>query len=96
MIEEAGSRLLVDPGYAIVPRLLEVLPAADVDAVFVSHGHPDHCADLNPLLRARHLCEDSPPPLPVYALPGALDAVLTLDADAAGCRRRTASRPCDA
>jgi hypothetical protein len=41
LIEEAGSRLLVDPGYAIVPRLLEVLPAADVDAVFVSHGHPD-------------------------------------------------------
>ena len=32
-----------------------LLPAAEVDAVLVTHGHPDHCADLNPLLRAREL-----------------------------------------
>jgi ribonuclease BN (tRNA processing enzyme) len=50
-----------------------------VDAVFISHGHPDHCADLNPLLRARVLGDEALPPLPVYALPGALDAVLALD-----------------
>jgi len=81
LIEEAGFRLLVDPGYAIVPRLLGIVQASDVDAVFVSHGHPDHCADLNPLLRARHLSDDPPPALPVYALTGALDAVLALDAE---------------
>jgi ribonuclease BN (tRNA processing enzyme) len=52
---------------------------AQIDAVFISHGHPDHCADLSPLLRARALAEDPPAPLPVYALPGALDAVLALD-----------------
>ena len=52
LVEHDGFRLLIDPGYAIVPRLLEVADAADVDAVLVSHGHPDHCADLNPLLRA--------------------------------------------
>jgi ribonuclease BN (tRNA processing enzyme) len=46
--------------------------------VLISHGHPDHSADLNPLLRAR-VFSDDPPPLPVYALPGALDAVLALD-----------------
>lgn len=39
----------------------------------------DHCADLNPLLRARHLSDDPPPALPVYALPSAVDAVLALD-----------------
>ena len=74
-----GFRLLVDPGYAVLPRLLEQVPATEVDAVFVSHGHPDHCADLNPLLRARALIDDPAAPLPVYALPGALDAVLALD-----------------
>lgn len=42
-------------------------------------GHADHCADLNPLLRARHLSQHPPPPLPLYALPGALEAVLALD-----------------
>ncbi len=62
-----------------MPRLLEHVTADQVDAVFISHGHPDHCADLNPMLRARALRADPLPPLPVYALPGALDAVLALD-----------------
>lgn len=79
LLEHDGFRLLLDPGYATVPRLLDLVPADRVDAVFVSHGHPDHCADLNPLLRARALRDRPPPALPVYALPGALDAVLALD-----------------
>ncbi|MGS2640146.1 MBL fold metallo-hydrolase [Streptosporangium sp. G12] len=79
LVEHDGFRLLVDPGYATVPRLLERVTADQVDAVFVSHGHPDHCADLNPLLRARAFRDDPPAPLPVYSLPGALDAVLALD-----------------
>ncbi|RSM53861.1 MBL fold metallo-hydrolase [Actinoplanes sp. ATCC 53533] len=74
LVEHDGFRLVLDLGYATMPRL-----PGPVDAVFISHGHPDHCADLNPLLRARSMSEDQPPPLPVYALPGALDAVLALD-----------------
>ncbi|MER6576945.1 MBL fold metallo-hydrolase [Nonomuraea sp. NPDC001023] len=69
LVEHDGFRVLVDPGYATLPRLLETTPAERVDAVLVSHGHPDHCSDLNPLLAA----------LPVHAPPGALDAVLALD-----------------
>jgi ribonuclease BN (tRNA processing enzyme) len=79
LVEHDGFRLVVDLGYATVPRLLELADASQIDAVFISHGHPDHCADLNPLLRARVLRDDPAPPLPVYALPGALDAVLALD-----------------
>ena len=79
LVEHDGFRLLVDLGYATVPRLLERVGAGQVDAVFISHGHPDHCADLNPLLRARLLRDDPAAPLPVYALPGALNAVLALD-----------------
>jgi ribonuclease BN (tRNA processing enzyme) len=79
LVEHDEFRLLVDPGYATVPRLLERVTADQVSAVFVSHGHADHCADLNPLLRARALRDDPPAPLPVYAPPGALDAVLALD-----------------
>lgn len=74
-----GFSLLIDPGYATLPRLLQLTEAATVDAVLVSHGHPDHCADLNPLLRARALAEDPAPVLPLHAPPGALDAVLSLD-----------------
>ena len=79
LIEHAGFRLLVDPGYAILPRLLELVTAEAVDAVLVSHGHPDHVADLNPLLRARTLRDVPAPPLPTYALPDALRAVMALD-----------------
>ena len=84
LVEQDGFRLLVDPGYAVLPQLLRSMAADDVDAVLVSHGHPDHCADLNPLLRARALRDrvpDEPPAsaLPIHALPGALDAVLALD-----------------
>ncbi len=73
-----GFTVLVDPGYASFPALQAVLSVADVDAVLVTHGHPDHCADLNPLLRARALGDDLPP-LPLYAPDGALDRVLALD-----------------
>lgn len=79
LVEADGFRLLVDPGYGTVPRLLELLPAAAVDAVLVTHGHPDHCLDLNPLLRARVL-PGGAPALPVHAPAGALDLVLALDA----------------
>jgi ribonuclease BN (tRNA processing enzyme) len=79
LVEYDGFRLLMDPGYATVPRLLESTEAGRIDAVFVTHGHPDHCADLNPLLRARVMSGDPPAALPLYAPPGALAAVLALD-----------------
>jgi len=79
LVEHEGFHLLVDPGYATLPRLLEDIGAELVDAVLISHGHPDHCADLNPLLRARTLRDDPPPALAVHTLPGAVDRVLALD-----------------
>jgi len=79
LVELDGFRILLDLGYATVPELLKHTTAEAVDAVIVTHGHPDHCADLNPLLRARALGGDTPAPLPLYSPPGALDAVLALD-----------------
>ena len=97
LVEEDGFRLLLEAGYATLPRLLGLISAAQVDAVFISHGHPDHCADLNPLLRARALGSGPLPPLPVYAPPGALDAVLALDRPGmlAGAYTVTEFRPGD-
>jgi ribonuclease BN (tRNA processing enzyme) len=79
LVEHGGFRLLIDPGYATFPRLIEHVDADEVDAVYVTHGHPDHCVDLNTLLRARAFVDDPAPALPVYAAPGELDAVLALD-----------------
>ncbi|GAB2998449.1 MBL fold metallo-hydrolase [Saccharothrix stipae] len=78
LVEHDGFTLLVDPGYATFPALQALVPASAVDAVLVSHGHPDHCADLNPLLRARALGPPAPV-LPLHAPEGALDRVLALD-----------------
>lgn len=81
LVEHDGFHLLLDLGYATFPELLRHLPADRVDAVYITHGHPDHCADLSPLLRSRAgVAGGRPaPPLPVYAPPGALDPVLALD-----------------
>ena len=79
LVEQEGFSLLVDPGYATFSTLLDHTTAAAIDAVYVTHGHPDHCVDLSPLLRARVLVEEGLPPLPVYAPRGALDVVLALD-----------------
>jgi ribonuclease BN (tRNA processing enzyme) len=79
LVEHDGFRLLLDAGYATLPRLLETTAADQLDAVLISHGHPDHCADLNPLLRARALSAEPPPALPVFAPTAALTAVLALD-----------------
>lgn len=88
LVEQDAFRLLIDPGYAVLPRLLEYTAAEDIDAVLISHGHPDHCADLHPLLRARSfLAAEGLPPLPVHTLPGAVDPVLGLDPGAALSKR---------
>ena len=79
LVEHDGFRLVVDLGYAALPQLMKHTAPEQVDAALFSHRHPDHCADLHPLLRARVLRAAPAPPLPVHALPGSLDRVLALD-----------------
>ncbi|WP_412741872.1 MBL fold metallo-hydrolase [Krasilnikovia sp. MM14-A1004] len=79
LLRHDGFTMLIDPGYATLQPLLTRCAPGDVDAVVVTHGHPDHCADLHPLLRARALSGGAVQPLPLYAPAGALDAVLALD-----------------
>jgi len=78
LVEEGGFALLIDPGYGVATAMSDA-ERSSIDAVLVSHAHPDHCADLNPLLRERAWADSPLPPLPVHALAGALDAVLALD-----------------
>ncbi|WP_163511167.1 MBL fold metallo-hydrolase [Fodinicola acaciae] len=40
------TKMLIDLGYAVWPELLRYAHPNDLDAVWISHLHPDHCADL--------------------------------------------------
>jgi ribonuclease BN (tRNA processing enzyme) len=78
LVEADGFAILIDPGYGVATAL-SADNTLSFNAVVVSHAHPDHCADLNPILRAHAWADPPRPPLSLYALPGALDAVLALD-----------------
>ncbi|ONI77373.1 MBL fold metallo-hydrolase [Actinosynnema sp. ALI-1.44] len=68
LVEHDGFRLVLDMGFGVASRLFEVCPASSVDAVAVTHEHPDHCVDLNALLRARYYADA--PRIPLYCTPG--------------------------
>ena len=78
LVEADSFALLIDPGYGVA-MVLTTDDAPTFDAVLVSHGHPDHCADLNPHPQSPGMGRGSMAPLPVFAPAGALDAVLALD-----------------
>lgn len=46
LVESDGTSLLLDAGNGSLPNLMQRCDVADLDAVVVSHLHPDHCADL--------------------------------------------------
>jgi ribonuclease BN (tRNA processing enzyme) len=56
LLEHDGFRVALDLGYGTLPRLLSLLgstTAVGLDAVIVTHDHPDHVVDLHGLFRAR-------------------------------------------
>jgi ribonuclease BN (tRNA processing enzyme) len=75
LLEADGFRLLLDHGNGAMGNLLAVCDAVDVDAVLVSHEHPDHWADVVGLYIARRWGPDGPAPLPLYG-PAGLDACI--------------------
>ncbi len=52
LLEADGTRILVDCGSGVLARLQTVLPLPALDALVVSHYHPDHDADLGCLHHA--------------------------------------------
>lgn len=46
LVEAGARRYLVDCGTGVLSRLLCHAELVDLDAVVISHAHPDHCLDL--------------------------------------------------
>ncbi|MER8105946.1 MBL fold metallo-hydrolase [Kitasatospora sp. NPDC094016] len=79
LLEYDGFRLALDLGYATLPRLLDHCAAEDLDAVVITHEHPDHCADLSALSRARYFAQQRGPRLPLYCTPGVIGRVQAME-----------------
>ena len=73
---------MLDLGYGTLPRLLGLLGSAGgegIDAVIVTHRHPDHMVDLHGLLRARRFTQPGAPAIPLYAPDGVMERVAGLE-----------------
>jgi ribonuclease BN (tRNA processing enzyme) len=83
LLEHDGARIVLDLGYGTASRLLGILgsTAGDgLDAVVVSHNHPDHMADLHALMRARWFGRRAAPAIPLFA-PASVTARLIEEED---------------
>jgi len=82
LVDWDGFRLVLDLGYATLPRLLARCPDGDVDAIVITHEHPDHCIDLHGLFRMRLYGAGFARTLPLYCPPGVLERLGGLEPDA--------------
>lgn len=86
-VEWDGFRLVLDLGYATLPRLLGRWPDGRVDAVVITHEHPDHCVDLHGLFRmwfyGGGVSGRVPrvPRVPLFCPPGVVDRLAGLEPD---------------
>ncbi len=79
-VEWDGFRVVLDLGYATLPRLLGLWPDGRVDAVVITHEHPDHCVDLHGLFRLWFYGGVSGR-VPLFCPPGVLDRLAGLEPD---------------
>jgi ribonuclease BN (tRNA processing enzyme) len=72
LVEADDFRLVMDLGSGALGPLQRHCAISDIDAVLLSHLHPDHCIDVLPLYVARtYGPEGRLPRLPVYGPAGA-------------------------
>jgi ribonuclease BN (tRNA processing enzyme) len=76
LVESAGARVLLDCGNGVLANLASVIDPLTLDAVFVSHPHPDHFLDLYPLQALLRYAPEGPAgPMPLYLPPGMFKAM---------------------
>ena len=79
LVEWDGFRIVLDLGYATLPRLLEHCPADQVDAVVITHGHADHCVDVDALYRARACGPVRLEKIPLFCIDGVVERLAAFD-----------------
>lgn len=82
LVEHEDFRIVLDLGYGTLSRLLELLHAGNadgLDAVAVTHRHPDHMVDLHGLMRARWFGARRAEPLQLLGPQGVVDSLVELE-----------------
>jgi ribonuclease BN (tRNA processing enzyme) len=76
LIEAQGFGLLIDFGSGALSALQRYAGLDAVDAIVLTHLHPDHMLDACPFVVVRRYAPDGPkPPVPVYAPLGAAERI---------------------
>lgn len=78
LLSDDGYSLWIDAGTGTIGRLLEQKDVAEVNALFLSHMHPDHFVDLYPFFYALSFHPSRPRGVPVIAPPGSREFALRL------------------
>lgn len=82
LVEADGFRLLLDMGNGALGELQRHIGLYDLDAVFLSHLHADHCIDMCGYFVARYYRQEGRcGPLPVYGPEGTEQRLTTAYAD---------------
>lgn len=84
LVRHEGYTILLDMGSGTVAKLQEHIGLFDLDAVLISHSHPDHVVDLYTYLFARIFSPERPSPIPLFVAPKVVERVTPLLADDSG------------
>lgn len=66
LVRHEGFNLWMDAGTGTLANLQQHIDIPDLDAIVISHEHPDHFVDLYPAFYAWHYGELGEPGLPVF------------------------------
>lgn len=75
LVSNLSTHVLADVGFGVFAELLRRMSPERLDAVVLSHRHPDHCADFLALHHALAYGPYEREGLPVFAAPGVADRI---------------------
>ena len=73
LLRHGDTHVWMDAGTGTFANLQQHVSVADLDAIVVSHGHPDHFVDVIPAFYARHYGHMGEPSLPFYSPEGFME-----------------------
>jgi ribonuclease BN (tRNA processing enzyme) len=81
LLSQDGTHVWLDAGTGTFSRLQEHIEVAQLDAIVITHGHPDHFVDVIPCFYARHYGKLGEPGLPFYSPEGFVELMSLLVAE---------------